>query len=44
MIRMAKKRDGRKMSKPQQEQARRQGMRLLDEGRTQQRASQRPSG
>ena len=40
MIRMAKKRDGRKMSKTQQEQARRQGMRLLDEGWTQKRASQ----
>ena len=40
MIRMANKRDGRKMSKTQQEQARRQGMRLLDEGWTQKRASQ----
>ena len=40
MVRMAKKRDGRKMSKPQQEQARRQAMRLLDAGWTQQRVSQ----
>jgi transposase len=37
---MAKKSDGRKMSKPQQEQARRQAMRLLDEGWTQKRTSQ----
>ena len=40
MVRMAKKRDGRKLSKPQQEQARRQAMRLLDAGWTQQRVSQ----
>ena len=40
MDRMTPKRDGRKMSKPQQEQARRQAMRLLDEGWTQQRTSQ----
>ena len=37
---MAKKRDGRKMNKAQQEQARRQGMRLRDAGWTQKRAGQ----
>ena len=37
---MTKKSDGRKMSKPQQEQARRQAMRLLDMGWTHQRVSQ----